>query len=74
MILDECGQLEQEAVGFQQAVMDVLNENIPVLGVLKETQSPWLENLRRHPAVTVLEVTQANRDDMTLQLLRQFTP
>lgn len=35
IIMDECGFLERNALLFQKEILDTLNDNIPILGVIK---------------------------------------
>lgn len=62
LIMDELGTMENKALAFQRAVLQVLNRNTPVLGVIKRDQTPFLEAVRHHPKVATLEITPENRD------------
>lgn len=53
-VLDELGIFESEALNFQQAVFDILDSDLPVLGVLKDKHSPFLDQVRAHPAVEIV--------------------
>ncbi|MDF2921684.1 MAG: nucleoside-triphosphatase [Paenibacillaceae bacterium] len=72
MIMDECGQLEQEADAFRQCVLDSLNGSVPVIGVLKRVRCEWLDAIARHPAVTLIEVTVHNRDGLLPQVTERL--
>lgn len=72
LLMDECGQLEKNAASFRQAVMDCLDQPVPVLGVLKQTSSQWLEQIAAHPAVTVMVVSEANRDQLPMEISRRL--
>ncbi|HPZ90992.1 MAG TPA: nucleoside-triphosphatase [Bacillota bacterium] len=54
VIMDELGIYERDALEFQAHVFRVLDSPLPVLGVLKDKSSPFLDKVRRHPAVSVL--------------------
>ncbi|HJK01842.1 MAG TPA: hypothetical protein O0W91_01050 [Methanocorpusculum sp.] len=62
VVMDELGWMESSCFLFQEAVFSVLNGPIPVLGVVRDCHIPFLDAVREHPAVDVLEVTRENRD------------
>ena len=70
LVMDECGRLERNEVKFRAAVLACLDGNIPVLGVVGRGEDEWLTAIRTHPKVTVLEVTEANRDGLPEQILK----
>jgi nucleoside-triphosphatase len=72
LLMDELGPLEREARHFQRAVLLAINGPIPILGVLKQSGHPWMDAIIRHPAVTVLPVTAANRDGLPMRLAEEF--
>ncbi len=62
LLMDELGPHETEAAGFQEAVWNAVEGEIPVLGVLQEADSAFLKKIARHPNVFLLHVTEENRD------------
>ena len=70
LVMDELGPHEAEAVRFQAAVFRALEGDIPILGVLQQAQSQFLERIARHPRVTVLTVTEENRNTLAAELRR----
>lgn len=72
IVMDECGRLERDALGFQQAVLDALDGATPVLGVVRHDAGGWTEAIRSHPQVQVIEVTEMNRDALPSLLARHF--
>jgi len=62
ILMDECGSLERDALTFQKEVIDTLDGNIPVLGVIKLASKGWTDRIRNHPKVKVITVTKENRD------------
>jgi nucleoside-triphosphatase len=58
VVMDELGKLERDAQKFQACVIQTLEGKLPVLGVLKDKSSPFLDGIRRHPAVTVVQYPQ----------------
>lgn len=69
LVMDELGFMEAEAHAFQRAVLDRLDGEIPVLGVIKPRATPFLDRVRAHPKVQVEEVTEANRNDLAHRIL-----
>ena len=68
LVMDELGPHEAEAVRFQAAVFRTLEGDIPILGVLQQAESEFLCRIARHPQVTVLTVTEDNRDTLAAEL------
>jgi nucleoside-triphosphatase len=64
IVMDELGFMENDALVFQEEVLRCLDIGIPVLGVVKPPQkkTPFLESVRSHPSVRVVEVTTENRE------------
>lgn len=70
LVMDELGPHEAEAVRFQTAVFRALDGEIPILGVLQQTESEFLQRIAHHPRVTVLTVSVENRDALAAELRR----
>ena len=62
IVMDECGNLEREALFFQDEILDALEGDIPVLGVVKLDSTGWTDPLRHHNNVELLTVSAENRD------------
>ena len=54
VLMDELGIFERDAAAFQASVLATLDRELPVLGVIKDKAGPFLDRVRRHPAVTVI--------------------
>ena len=72
ILMDELGFLEAEAYRFQNAVLSALDGDIPILGVLQRTDSPFLRQVAAHKNATVIEVTLENRDTLPQILRHEF--
>lgn len=70
ILMDELGFMESQALDFQKAVLSCLNEDIPVLGVVKPLQTPFLERVQNHKNVRLLWTTKENRDRVFQQAFR----
>ena len=69
ILMDECGFLERDAKEFQAEVLRTLDGDIPVFGVVRLRSSGWTDAIRNHPKVTLITVTQENRDELPGQIL-----
>jgi nucleoside-triphosphatase len=71
IVMDELGFMEKGALLFQRAVLGILDGDTPVLGVVKpvalrKTESAFLDAVRGHPLVALIEVTPENREEAYL--------
>ncbi|TWH51756.1 nucleoside-triphosphatase [Sporomusa sp. KB1] len=72
ILMDECGSLEWEALAFQKEVVDTLDGNTPVFGVIKQASKGWIDRVRNHPQVKLIAVTRENRDALPQILVRKL--
>lgn len=68
ILMDECGRFEGDAAEFQREIFKTLNGDVPILGVVRQGYSGWLDDIRSHPKVTLLTVTGDNRDVLPDQI------
>ena len=61
-VMDECGRLERDALDFQRAILEKLEGDTPVLGVVREGFPGWTKAVAAHPNVVLVAVTEDNRD------------
>ena len=77
ILMDEIGKIERKALVFTKRVLELLDGDVPVFGVLrKEGSTPLQEQIRNHPNVQLIEVTEENRDRLAtelVQMLRRVT-
>ena len=69
ILMDECGFLERDAKEFQVEILRTLDGDIPVLGVVRLRSSGWTDAIRNHPEVTLITVTEENRDELPGQIV-----
>lgn len=55
VVMDELGIFERDAFRFQKSVLQVLDSKLPVLGVLKDKSNPFLDAVRQHSDVKILD-------------------
>ncbi|HML49232.1 MAG TPA: nucleoside-triphosphatase, partial [Clostridia bacterium] len=58
------GPHEERAPRFQRAVLRTLDGSTPVLGVVQDAKSAFLEQVKCHPKVELIAVTPENRDEL----------
>lgn len=63
--MDELGFLEKYSFEFQNAVIKRLDENIPVLGIIKDIPVAWYDKIINHPNTEIFRITLENRNTLT---------
>jgi nucleoside-triphosphatase len=64
IVMDEIGRMELCSPAFQHEVERALDSGTPVLGTLQDRTSPFLDRVRGRPDVTIVRITEDNRDAM----------
>ena len=64
IVLDELGRLERCSERFMNAVFQKLKGEKRILGVIKKESNHFLDAVREMSNVTILEVTEENRDEI----------
>lgn len=72
VIMDELGFMEHKALLFQRRVLEVLDGDYSVLGVVKPEPNVFLQNVTNHPGVLAVEVTEENRKDVLKLLIEKY--
>jgi nucleoside-triphosphatase THEP1 len=72
VIMDELGFMEEHAARFKKRVLEVLDEEHAVLGVIKPAGNGFLQSVIGHPSVMAVEVTEENRNDVLALLKEEF--
>ncbi len=72
VVIDEIGKMELFSQAFKDAVWEAVHSDRPVLGTITLTSHPWADRVKAFPQVTVIEVTEANRDRIAQQVLNLF--
>lgn len=71
LIMDEIGFSENNAVLFHQAVLEKLEGEVPILGVVRALPGALPEAVRAHEKSRVIAVTRENRETVLEWLLAQ---
>ena len=72
ILMDEIGRLESRAEGFCRAVLACLDKEKRVIGVLQQCDSDLVKTISARTDVTVIEVTQENRDALLAELIDAY--
>ncbi len=64
ILMDEIGFMETHAQKFSKRVLEILDGDIPVIGVVKPMMKGLPLDVKNHPDTMVLEVTVENREDV----------
>src|SRR5262249_53832419 len=62
VVIDEIGKMELASAAFRAAVEEALARDARILGTILAAAHPWADTVKRHPSVTLIEVTAANRE------------
>lgn len=66
ILMDELGPHESHAEAFHKKVLEILDGDIPVLGVLQSPAEDFWPELLDRPDVKILEISEENRDNPEL--------
>ena len=72
IIMDECSYLEKDALIWQRSVLNALDGDTPILGVVRLFERCWTQNIAAHPNVRLIELTLENRDVLSAELAEYF--
>ena len=61
VVIDEIGKMELCSPAFREAATQALDSGKLVLGTIMAARHPVADDIKRHPDVTVVAVTRANR-------------
>lgn len=64
IVMDECSRFEKNALSFQAEILRCLDGAIPVLGVVRQNATGWVDQIRFHKNVLLLTVTPETRADI----------
>lgn len=72
VVIDEIGKMELYSLEFRRAVVEALESEKVVLGTVMAGPHLWVDTLKARPQVTVLTVTEGNREGMARQILEML--
>ncbi len=65
VVIDEIGKMELLSSAFREAVLEVLNSRKKLLGTIMLSPHPWADQIKKDPRVEVLQVSRANRQQIS---------
>lgn len=72
ILMDEIGFMESSAKTFQDSILTILDKNTPVLGTLRLANLQFIEIIKGHPKVEVVNVNKTNRNDIYEDILMKI--
>ena len=72
IVIDEIGKMECFSEAFRKAVVKVLNSPNPVLATIAMKGDSFVKSLKSRDDVSVIELTQANRDMLVSSLIESI--
>ncbi len=70
--LDELGFIEAKSPLFVQAIYDLLEQDKPIIGVLRLKEIAWHQPILKHKNVQLLAIDEHNRDDLAQTILAKL--
>ena len=68
IVIDEVGRMELHSSLFRKEVQKILDCPVPAFGVIQMKRNPFLDAIRGRDDLTVIQVTQENRDAVPVRL------
>jgi nucleoside-triphosphatase len=72
VVIDEIGPMEIRSAAFRDAVIEVLEGDVPLLATIFARPLPFTEKLKRRRDVTVIELRPDNRANLVSELLTKL--
>ncbi len=72
VVIDEIGRMELFSKAFRDTVWAAIHSDSFVLGTITLRSHSWADSVKALPQVTIIEVTQANRDEIARQISDLF--
>ncbi len=69
IVLDELGFMEESVPLFKDTIFKILNSDKPVIGVLKECNGNFVQEIAKRQDVQVIRIDENNRDFMEDKIL-----
>jgi nucleoside-triphosphatase len=63
-VIDELGKMELASARFRDAVITLLDADVPLVATVHAFRHPFTDALKRRPGVELLRLSRANRDDL----------
>ncbi len=70
IVLDELGFFEEDSEIFKRKIYKLLDSDKIILGIIKDYDCEFLNNIRKRDDILLIEVTQENRDEVLDRLIQ----
>jgi nucleoside-triphosphatase len=74
VVVDEIGPMEILSPCFQEAILKLLESDVPVIGTIVQRPQPFADRVKAHPRARVWTVTAQNRDELAGRMLHEVAP
>ena len=68
IVVDEIGPMEILSPRFRDAILNVLEGEVAVVGAIMLRSQSFADRVKAHPRATVMHITMDNRDDLPAQM------
>jgi nucleoside-triphosphatase len=72
IVIDEIGPMELLSSTFKKEVLEVIKGDHDALGTVAKRKSDFINEVRKLPNVTILEIFPGNRDQVVEQVVSRF--
>ena len=72
-IIDEIGKMECYSNLFVRTVRNILRSNIPLVATVALKGSGFIEEVKAHPGIELIEVIMANRDELPKKITARLS-
>ena len=72
VVLDEVGKMEAFSAAFREAVKDLLDGSVALLGTVAVHGVGFVKKVRQDPRITLVRMTRASREAIVGDLLRRL--
>lgn len=72
ILMDELGRLESKASDFVMEVINILNTDRLVIGVLKKEDIEFINNIKRRNDTLVFDLDVEDQDDIYIQMIEEI--
>ncbi len=69
ILMDEIGVMESKSEPFCQAILELLDGDMPILAAVKYKDRPFLQKVRSHPRCRCFQITSENREELYQEVL-----
>jgi len=72
LVVDEIGRMQLQSSAFRHTIYDAIRSNHPILGTVMRGSNPYVERIKKHRNVQIVELTPDNRFEVLSMLRNHF--